>query len=207
MSPTPTDYKEFEQFRGRRFLFAAGHFDYFSGAEKQAVYFAGELVKHLRADVKFLGWGGNGRFAEEIRKIGAIPVVFPLHPGGTGWSHQLNLFRLARYIRLELRPDYLLPYVWMHCRVVGAIWKWTGAKFCWWNQRDEGRGITGSRFEQRVIESLPSIVSNSWEGRDFLLKTFNLPSARVRVVNNGVVLPVQGADTSLRRKLLIPDDA
>ncbi|MGV2336652.1 MAG UNVERIFIED_CONTAM: hypothetical protein LVR18_21945 [Planctomycetaceae bacterium] len=83
MSTPPTDYREFEEFRGRRFLFAAGHFDYFSGAEKQAVYFAGELVRHLQADVKFIGWGGDGRFANEVRKVGAVPVVFPL---GSGWG-------------------------------------------------------------------------------------------------------------------------
>jgi glycosyltransferase involved in cell wall biosynthesis len=200
MSTPPTDYQEFEEFRGRRFLFAAGHFDYFSGAEKQAVYFAGELVRHLQADVKFIGWGGDGRFANEVRKVGAVPVVFHLDPGGEGWSHRLQLFRLARFIRRELQPEFLLPYVWMHCRIIGSIWEWTGARFCWWNQRDEGRGIEGTRLERRLMNHLPAVVSNSWEGRDFLTRKFQLREDRVQVVNNGVLIPERGVGSSFRQQ-------
>jgi len=207
MKGAPGIYEEFEEFRGRRFLFAAGHFDYFSGAEKQAVYFAGELVRHLQADVKFIGWGGNGRFADEVRRIGAVPVVFPLHPCGTGWSHYLNLLRLARFIRRELKPDYLLPYVWMHCRVIGAIWEWTGAHFCWWNQRDEGRGISGNRLERRLMKTLPAVISNSFEGRDFLVRCFKLAENRVQVINNGICLPTKQRSGTLRKKLGISNHA
>jgi glycosyltransferase involved in cell wall biosynthesis len=207
MSTPVTGYEEFEEFRGRKFLFAAGHFDYFSGAEKQAVYFSGELVKHLQADVKFIGWGGDGRFANEVRKVGAVPVVFPLDPGGSGWSHRLQLFRLARFIRRELQPEFLLPYVWMHCKIIGSIWEWTGARFCWWNQRDEGRGIEGTLLERRLLKTLPAVVSNSWEGRDFLQNKFDLPSGRVQVINNGVKLPEIRRDQQFRRTMNIPKDA
>lgn len=207
MSTSITGYEEFEEFRGRRFLFAAGHFDYFSGAEKQAVYFAGELVRHLQADVKFIGWGGDGRFANEVRKVGAVPVVFPLDPGGSGWSHRLQLFRLARFIRRELQPEFLLPYVGMHCKIIGSIWDWTGARFCWWNQRDEGRGIEGTRLERRLMKTLPAVVSNSWEGRDFLTQKFKLSNDRVQVVNNGIMIPQPSAERNFRRQLGISSNA
>lgn len=200
-------YDQFSDFRGRRFLFAAGHFDYFSGAERQAVYFAAELVRHLAADVKFIGWGGNGRFADEIRKVGAVPVVYPFDLDGRGLSHQLNLYRLARYIRRELRPDYLLPYVWMHCRIIGAVWNWTGARFCWWNQRDEGRGINGTRLEQRMMRTLPAVISNSFEGRDFLVRKFSLAEDRVKVINNGVVLPSTHRSVTFRQRLGVSERA
>lgn len=139
LADIPTDWQAFRAFRGRRFVFFAGHFDYFSGAERQAVYFAGELVRQLDADVTFVGWGGDGRLAEAARSAGARVVVFPLHIGLASWSDRLQLLKLAAVLRHQLRPDFLLPYVWMHCRAVGAIWRLTGAKFCWWNQRDEGR--------------------------------------------------------------------
>ena len=200
----PDLHEQFPEFRRRRFLFAAGHFDYFSGAERQAVYFAGELVKQLQADVRFIGWGGNGRFADEIRAVGAEPVVYPLDPSLRTWRTRFELISLANYIRRELRPDFLLPYVWMHCRILGAIWPWTGARFCWWNQRDEGRGITGSLLEQYLIRSLPAIVSNSLEGRDFLLKRFNLRSDRITLVNNGVRLPPAGRSNEWRSTWGIP---
>ncbi|MFM7039257.1 MAG: glycosyltransferase [Planctomycetaceae bacterium] len=207
MKGAPGIYEEFEEFRGRRFLFAAGHFDYFSGAERQAVYFAEELIKHLQADVKFIGWGGNGRLADEVRAIGGTPVVYPFDLGGKGWRRAWNLAALARFVRRELKPDYLLPYVWMHCKVLGAIWRFTGAKFCWWNQRDEGRGIHGTRVERYLLTHLPAIVSNSWEGRDFLVNRFQLPATRVQVINNGVRLPAESGESAWRAKLGVSEDA
>lgn len=205
--PTAPTWDDFAAFRGRRFLFAAGHFDFFSGAERQAVFFAAELVRRLDAHVSFIGWGGNGRFADEIRAVGARPITFPLNPGIPQWSDRLQLLKLAAFIRTQLRPEFLLPYVWMHCRVIGAIWRLTGAGFCWWNQRDEGRGIRRTWLERRLMRTLPAVVSNSWEGRDFLTKAFALPESRVRVVNNGVAIPAEGRDHRWRQKLGIAEDA
>lgn len=199
--------EEFPEFRGRRFVFAAGHFDYFSGAERQAVYLAGELVRHLQAEVKFIGWGGNGRFANEIRAVGAEAVVYPFDASLRTWRNRFALISLANFIRHRLRPDFLLPYVWMHCRVIGAIWPWTGARFCWWNQRDEGRGIAGTWLERRLMRTLPAIVSNSWEGRDFLIHKFGLRASRVQVINNGVVVPPIGRDAGWRSNQGVDCDA
>lgn len=205
--PTAPTWEEFAAFRGRRFLFAAGHFDYFSGAERQAVYFAAELVRRLDAQVSFIGWGGDGRFADEIRAAGARPVTFPLNPGIPSWSDRLQLLKLAAFIRRQLRPEFLLPYVWMHCRVLGAIWRLTGAEFCWWNQRDEGRGIRRTWLERRLMRTLPAVVSNSWEGRDFLTAAFGLAESRVRVINNGVLVPVEGRSAAWRQQQGISNDA
>ena len=195
----PTDWQAFRDFRGRRFVFFAGHFDFFSGAERQAVYLAGELVKQLDADVTFVGWGGNGRLAVEVQSVGAKTAIFPLNVRLTCWSDRLQLLGLARMLRQQLRPEFLLPYVWMHCKAVGAIWRLTGAKFCWWNQRDEGRGIDGTWLERRLMRTLPAIVSNSWEGRDFLMSKFHLPPNRIEVINNGIQLPQMGRDLEPRK--------
>lgn len=201
------DYSGFEQFCGKRFLFVAGHFDYFGGAERQALYLAQELISNLQVDVKFLGWGGNGRLAEEVRAVGGTPVVFPLDVRGHGWTHAWNLLKLARFIRRELRPDYLLPYVCMHCKVIGTIWRFTGARFCWWNQRDEGRGIQGTRLERHLLTHLPAVVSNSWAGRECLMNKFQLSPERVQVINNGVRLPTLNETSTWRKQAGIPDSA
>ncbi len=133
--------------------------------------------------------GGNGVFADHVRSVGATPVVFPFDISQRGIAQKVRLLRLAAFIRKTLRPDYLLPFVGVHCKIIGSIWKLTGAKFCWWNQRDEGRGIHGTALERRLLKSLPAVVSNSWEGRDFLIEKFQLPVGRVRVINNGIELP------------------
>lgn len=201
-------WEDFQNLRGRRFLLTAGHFDFFSGAEKQAVYFARELVRHLDVDVRFIGWGGDGRFADEIRNVGAVPVPYQLSVEDTfGWAGYRLLLPLAAFIRDQLKPDFLLPYVWMHCRIIGAIWRRTGASFCWWNQRDEGRGITGTWLERRLMKSLPAVISNSWEGRDFLTQKFRLSESRVQVINNGVLVTEAGQNPLWRQQHAIPENA
>jgi glycosyltransferase involved in cell wall biosynthesis len=127
---------------------------------------------------------------------------FPLR-----WDHHsrskkaLSLLRLAKYLRTSVHPDFLLPYVSEACKITGLVWRLSDAKYCWWNQRDEGRELFGSRLEKRLLENLPDIVSNSWEGRDFLVAKFGLSASRVRVLNNAVVLP-ELTDGSLWREKL-----
>lgn len=190
---------QFDEFVGKRFLFAAGNFNYFGGAERQSVYFAEYLIRYLNADVKFIGWGGDGRFADEIRRVGAIPIVFSLKSNLNFLNDRLQLLKLAKFIRYEISPNYLLPYVATHCRIIGSAWPWTGVRFCWWNQRDEGRDVSGSRLERRLMKKLPTIISNSWEGKDFLTKRFQLSESRVRIINNGVELPLIHKDLSWRK--------
>lgn len=202
--PDPEELKR--DFRGSRFVLAAGHFDYFGGAERQAVLLARELMSEYQADVKFIGWGGDGVFADHIRSVGAEPVVFPFHVEERGLRQKLTLLKMAWFLRSEMRPDYLLPFVGPHCKAVGAIWRLTGARFCWWNQRDEGRGIHGTRFEHRLMRTLPAIVSNSWEGHEFLVRKFRLNPEQIRVINNGVVIPEPVDGQAWRRTNGIADD-
>jgi len=194
------------EFKGARFVIIAGHFDYFGGAERQAVLLAKELIHRYEAHVQFLGWGGNGIFADKIRAVGGIPRVFPLDLGQRGLQQKLTLLRLSRFIRKELKPLYLLPFVGMHCKVIGSIWKQTGARFAWWNQRDEGRLIHGTKTEHRLLRNLPAVVSNSFEGRDFLVQKFGLAPDRIRVINNGVEIPAPCDRTPWRTPLGLKDD-
>ena len=193
------------EFSGSRFLIAAGGFEVFGGAERQAMLLARELVSKYECHVDFIGWGGEGIFADHVRSVGATPIIFPLDERQRGIARTLTLCRLARFIRRDIRPDYLLPYVGFHCKVIGSIWKLTGARFCWWNQRDEGRLIYGTRTERRLISTLPAIVSNSFEGRDFLVRKFGLSERRIQVINNGVEIPLKVDRSMWREKLGLGD--
>jgi len=193
-------------FRGARFLIVPGHFDYFGGAERQSVLLAGELISRYQCHVDFLGWGGNGVLADKVRSIGSRPFLFALDQNEQGLRRIWSLFRLARFIRKELRPEYVLPFVGYHCKVIGSIWKHTGARFTWWNQRDEGRLIHGTGTEHRLLRSLPAVVSNSFEGRDFLVQKFGLAPDRIRVINNGVEIPATCDRTLWRTRLGLKDD-
>lgn len=194
-------------FKGARFLLVPGHFGYIGGAERQSLILATSLRNNLDCHVDFLGWGGeDGIFADALRDIGISPVIFPWEFEARGIKRAVNGFRLARYIRNNLKPDYILPFVTYHCKVIGSVWRWTGARFTWWNQRDEGRYLHGTKTEHRLMRSLPAVVSNSWEGRDFLVRKFSLPNDRVRIINNGVEIPENAGPSDWRPRLGIADD-
>lgn len=194
-------------FAGARFLLVPGHFSYIGGAERQVLILAASLLREVDCSVDVLGWGGeDGVFADALREIGVEPVVFPWEFEARGTRRMINAYRLSKFISKKLRPDYILPFVTYHCKVIGSIWRWTGARFTWWNQRDEGRGIHGTKTEHRLMETLPAIVSNSWEGRDFLIQKFSLADERVRVINNGIEIPESVGPADWRERLGVAND-
>lgn len=197
------------KFKGQHFVFVLGQLEKFGGAERQALILAKFLRESVQARVSFLSWNrADGLMGSHLSSEGFEVFRFPV-----GWSHRtrgakaLRLAKLARYIRKEVRPDYLLPYVSEACKITGLVWRFTGAKYCWWNQRDEGRDLYGSRLEHRLIKSMPDIVSNSWQGRDFLISTFGLSPTRIRVLNNAVITPQRSDGSEWRNRLgLKPED-
>lgn len=186
------------EFKGKHFLLIPGHLSFFGGAERQSLILAKSLMNELECKVTVLGWGRGGDFSDALRDKGISTIGYEWDYNAKGYWKYINLLKLAKYIRQTLKPDYMLPFATYQCKIIGSIWRLCGAKFCWWNQRDEGRGIYGTRTEYRLMNSLPAIVSNSWEGRDFLMKKFNLNSKRIIVINNGVELPELEKNTAWR---------
>lgn len=194
------------RFQGSRFLFVLGQYHSLGGSERQAIILADYLKQHVGCHVDFLAWQGEGRPSEELRVRGIKPWVYPLKWNRNPISKAWQLRKLARFIKTNIRPDYLLPYIGFNCKIIGMIWRRTGATYTWWNQRDEGRGIYGSKLEKRMLEELPDVVSNSFEGRDFLVRKFGIPSDRVRVINNGIELPAAENSHDWRGKLNLGAD-
>jgi glycosyltransferase involved in cell wall biosynthesis len=179
-----------EQFRGRKFLFVLGHYRGMGGSERQALILAEELKQKVGCKIAFLAWAPGPRIEGELKALDIPAYTFPLNWERTRkLGHFFTLRRLAKFIREEIQPDYLLPYIGFNCKIMGLIWQQTGAKYTWWNQRDEGRDIYGSRTERKVLNSVPDVVSNSFEGRDFLINKFDLPQDRVTIINNGIRIP------------------
>lgn len=197
---------------GRHFVFLVGYITQLGGAERQALLLARMLRDSCGARVSFLGWSRSpGLMTDKLEEAG-IPVH--IHP--LDWGHRLTwrraklakaarLVGFSRFVRDTVRPDYLLPYVGENSKIAGLIWKRTGARYTWWNQRDEGREIHGTRLESWLLNKVPDVVSNSWEGKDFLMRKFGLPDARVRVINNAVPLPPASDGMAWRKRLGIAE--
>jgi glycosyltransferase involved in cell wall biosynthesis len=104
-------------------------------------------------------------------------------------------------IRSRIKPDALLPFVGVHSKTMAQVWRYTGAKYCWWNQQDEGRDLTGTPREKAILERVSCITSNSIAGRDFIAATYGIAPERVLVYNNGTPMPDDYGEGNIREQL------
>jgi len=159
------------------------------GAERQAVLLGQYLKDEIGAKVSFLAWTG-GKAIETILKKADIPFsVFPLREIVPKTRRIIDLIGLTLLIRKEIQPDFILPFIGFNSKIIGIIWKFTGAKYAWWNQQDEGRGLFRSKNERRALLNVCNIVSNSYEGQRFLSEAYDIPINKIKVYNNGTLIP------------------
>ncbi len=200
-------------YEGKHFVFVIGYISQFGGAERQALILASMLRERIGARVSFLGWSRTPGLMNE--KLDALEIPVHIHP--LDWGHRLTwrkskvakaqrLIGFTRFTRNVVKPDFLLPYVGENSKVAGLIWRRTGARYSWWNQRDEGREIHGSRLDRWVLANVSDVVSNSWEGKKFLVERCGVDSNRVRVLNNALPLPDPVSGREWRERLGLSDD-
>jgi glycosyltransferase involved in cell wall biosynthesis len=172
-----------------KYLVVIGTIAGMGGAERQALYLIEELSHRADISVDVLTFQDGTALRPELERLG-VPVhvveYFHLWPRA---RRVKALARIAKLLRTGIRPDVILPFVGIHSKTMGLVWPYTGARYCWWNQQDEGRDLNGTASERRVLEQASHIVSNSWAGRDFLVETYSLPAEAVIVYNNGTPLP------------------
>ena len=200
-------------YEGKHFVFVIGYIGDMGGAERQAFILATTLREKVGARVSFLGWSHTpGLMSDKLDAAGIEVNTYPLD-----WNHRLTwrktalakatrLVGFTRFTRTRVKPDFLLPYVGVNSKVAGLIWRGAGARYAWWNQRDEGREIYGSRLDRYVLRNVSDVVSNSWEGKRFLVETCGVDGSRVRVLNNAVPLPVPGDGSQWRERLRLGAD-
>lgn len=185
---------------GARVIFIVPGFE-LGGAERQALHLARYLAGEHAARVLVLSYSTPGRASEMCDEYGipwrTIPWSWPAKR-----SRRLkSLINLGRLLR-GLRPDVLMPYGIPSSVVCGLVWKWTGAKLCIWNQRDEGRGRIGTKSEKRAAKQTPWFLSNSQHGADFLRREYGVQSKRIQVIHNGIELATpQSNGATWRRQL------
>jgi glycosyltransferase involved in cell wall biosynthesis len=195
-----------KSFEGKHFVFLTGYIGQLGGAERQALILAQLLRDKVGANVSFLGWSLKPGLMTDMLNDARIPIhIYPLNWGDRNRnSRAAKFYRLARFAlftRSHVKPDYLLPYIGENSKIAGLIWRASGTKYTWWNQRDEGREIYGSKLERWLVRNIPDVVSNSWAGRDFLVENLGVPFDRVRVINNAVILPPQTDGSAWRTRL------
>jgi glycosyltransferase involved in cell wall biosynthesis len=157
------------------------------GTQRQAGYLAPWLQDET--GVRVVVWA--------LERGGQLASLFDRHD--IGWEVHSKLLRHHGAAKLpalldliwrirRLRPDVILSFNDFPNKICGAIWPWTGARTCIWNQRDEGREVTGRFLERRALSQIKVFTANSTQGVEFLTKTFGIARERITIIHNGVNL-------------------
>jgi glycosyltransferase involved in cell wall biosynthesis len=188
----------------RRIIFVLGNLE-LGGAERQALILARYLSEHEQAHVEVWGFNKSGPVAEICDQHGLPWRVIPYPFRETRLRRFGALFSVARSLR-QAKPDILLPYTFGPNLVCGLIWKWTGARACVWNQRDEGIVPFGSPSVPWAVKRTTHFISNSQAGAEFLIEKLGVEVQKVTVIPNGVETVVAEMDRSAWRERLAVDD-
>lgn len=171
------------------------------GAERQALYLVEHLTKLPGCSVEVLSFEDGSEIRQRLDALGVPVHVLPYYFRWPKAKRARRLARLAWMLRSRIKPDALLPFVGIHSKTMGLVWPYSGARFCWWNQQDEGRDLGGTPVEGRVLRKASCIISNSVTGKDFLSSTYALNPQTILVYNNGTPVPDATANGDWRRTL------
>lgn len=186
------------------FIFNALHL---GGAERQALLLAHALQEQHQAQVEFWGFREAGRAADLCDEYGIPWRLVPFRWAYNKVERLGNLIRLAVRLRAA-RPDIIMPYTMLPNVVCGLVWRFSGAKTCIWNQRDEGRDRFQPIIERWATRLTPHFISNSHHGTDFLAQAVGVNREKITVIYNGVTLPTAEVDHAAWRKQLgVNDDS
>jgi glycosyltransferase involved in cell wall biosynthesis len=167
------------------FCFPALHF---GGAERQGLHFCRYLRDYEGVAVEVWGFFDGEGVKERCAELNVPCHLVPLHLGKSPLEALFGLFRLGYRIK-KSGAKLLLPYVDYPNVALGAIWPWTNAQFCWWQQRNAGYSIGHKWLQKIAIRNAPVFISNSSSGIDFLTDRLMVNESRCRFIPNGVGLP------------------
>jgi glycosyltransferase involved in cell wall biosynthesis len=190
--------------KGQHVIFVLGNLE-LGGAERQAMILARRLAEHERATVEVWGFNKSGPVKNICEQHGIRWRVVPYPLQGSPLKRLKSLLQFAWTLR-RARPDILLPYTSAPNVACGLVWKWTGARVCVWNQRDEGLVPLTTRRERWAVKQTPHFVANASAGARFLIDNLNVPASKVQVVQNGIEASTPKLDRHAWRKRLEIDD-
>lgn len=157
------------------------------GAETQAVNVAvalkkaGHTVQVLAFEKK------NGILIDKLVSLKLEHKLYPfdlgiLHKGGI--KKFIKILLLGKFVR-SLKVDYLFPFTYYPNLLTSLIWRFTGAKKCFWNQRGlEKIGVSKIEILAKLMK--PDYIANSNVCAEFIVKRHEIELSKVQVIRNGV---------------------
>jgi glycosyltransferase involved in cell wall biosynthesis len=174
------------------------------GSERQALHLASYLKDRCGARVAVVAlFGGlGGQPVRQMciqRRLACLRVNMPVHENSVPTFRSIRQF--ARDMAF-LQPDVLLPYTTLPNVLCGVVWQRIGASACIWNQRDEGIGLTDSKWHNLALKNVTHFIANSRTGVEMLVTQHGVPREKIELIFNGVALPApRQTPGDLRRAL------
>ena len=171
---------------GKKILFLLPGLE-MGGSERQAMILAEHLAFQHGANIEIWGVSGRGLVARECQRLGFPTKVLGFSWPGRGMDRLLALAALTRKLRMA-RPDIILPYTLLPSIACGCVWRFTGAKGCFWNQRDISGYRLGAFWERLAIRNVSGFIANGQHVGGYLQQTFAVPAKRINIILNGVYI-------------------
>lgn len=176
----------FDLLSNKSFVFVVNSYKVFGGAERQALILAKYIREHVSDKICFVAFKDGEIFKKMLQQHDLKTYYFPFDHKASKVKKVLQYWKLIQFMK-SLKPDIFIPYVAESNKIIAQIWKYTGAKFAFWNQREEGRMLYGTPLEKKLINNVSAIVSNSFEGKEALMRTYELKARQINVINNGII--------------------
>lgn len=174
-----------------KIVFFTGTFNY-GGAEKHALLLADYYKNHLNWDVEFWGWSElDGPLVEMCTKINIktkeVPKFRITNSKENRFLNKLKYIQFINKQKIDLvmsfnnKPNIFCAYLLPKTNVKSHIWA--------------QQGIDGYTFEleieQKALTNITKVISNSINGKNFLINKVGIPAEKIDVVYNGIdtVLP------------------
>lgn len=172
---------------GSNIIMAFGNLE-LGGAERQGLLLARLLKERCQANVQIWGLSdGPGRVSALCDQYGISWKAVPFYWTENRYEMLKRLAKMAYTLRRS-KPSILLPYTYYPNVVFGNIWKFTGAKACIWNQRDEGILLDKCKLNSNAVRQSSFIITNSSSSLAFMRDTYGVHSDRSALIHNGVLL-------------------
>ncbi len=170
--------------KGKQIILVLFSFE-LGGAERQALHLARCLKNTCHAHVQIWAFCNPGRYDTNVKTSKFHGGLFPWNLDFRSVHVVLDTIKLARILYQE-HPDVLLPYMTPANVYCGLAWRFTGARVCIWNQRSAGIERVNPGLKKIAAKNVSAFISNSQQGADFLLDTYNVDPKKVYVIRNGV---------------------
>jgi glycosyltransferase involved in cell wall biosynthesis len=158
------------------------------GSERRAITLA-KYFKRQGAEVEFWGFNGPGVLSQICDEFHIPWKVTPFNWHQSSTDRIANFFRILKLLK-KANPDVLLPHTLIPNTTCGLIWRWSGARKCIGYEGGYEFGLANPTWEKFAARRLSSIICNAHHLAKAMIDYYALKQTMVRVIPNGVELPL-----------------